>query len=53
MDMQPRDEAKKNSVKEISALLANMLPYHSKTQVKDKDGKWTVVDQKPKPAQSR
>lgn len=48
LDQQPREEGKKNNVKEICSILSDCMPQHLKTQVKDANGKWQQVDVQPK-----
>ena len=47
-DEQPREEAKKNQVKEISQVLAVSMPHHLKTQEKDASGNWIAIEPKAK-----
>jgi phosphatidylserine decarboxylase len=41
--MQPREEARKQHVKDMSAVLAQLLPKHNKLMEKDKNGNWVVI----------
>ena len=47
-DEQPREEAKKNQVKEISQVLAGSMPQYLKTQEKDAKGNWIAIEPKAK-----
>ena len=47
-DDQPREEAKRNQVKEISQVLASSMPNFLKTKEKDAKGNWIDIEPKSK-----